>query len=151
MAVVPFVGYNSGPLTVGISMRVALTMSLLSLLIACSGATRASSRDRSIIRSQEIATVQATNAYDIVAKLRSEFLRSRGPISTARGRATTPPSISVFVDGIEAGSAETALRHIPAAQVAEIRLYKATDAVTKFGSRHNGGVIEVLTTGPPRP
>ena len=132
-------------------MRVVVLLSLVALAVACSSATRGSARDRSVIRSDEIATVQAANAYDIVAKLRSEFLRSRGPITTARGQATTPPPITVFVDGIEAGAVDMTLRHIPASQVAEIRLYRATDAVTKYGSRHNGGVIEVLTTKTPRP
>ena len=150
MAIALLGGYNCPPLTSREPMRAVLRWSLVAV-VACSSATRGSGRDRSVIRSDEIATVQAANAYDIVAKLRSEFLRSRGPITTARGQATTPPPITVFVDGIEAGAAEVTLQHIPASQVTEIRLYKATDAVTKYGSRHNGGVIEVLTTRTPRP
>jgi outer membrane cobalamin receptor len=131
-------------------MRVVLGLSLMAFVVACSKATQGSGRDRSVILAGEIATVQAASAYDIVAKLRSEFLRSRGPITTSRGRATTPPVIMVFVDGVEAGPVDGTLHHIPAAQVHEIRLLKATDAVTKYGSRHNGGVIEVLTTKTPR-
>ena len=132
-------------------MRSAIALSLLGLLVACSSATRGTGKDRSIIRADEIATVQAANAYDIVAKLRSEFLRSRGPITATRGQATAPPEITVFVDGIEAGPVDATLHHIPAVEVHEIRLYRAADAATKYGSRHNGGVIEVHTTRAPRP
>jgi len=132
-------------------MRAVIQLSLVVVLIACRSATRTGGKNRNVISADEIATVQAANAYDIVAKLRSDFLRSRGPITTSSGRATTPPSISVFIDGIEAGPVETALRHIPAVQVQEIRLYRATDAATKYGSRHNGGVIEVVTARTARP
>ena len=131
-------------------MRALSWLALVAIVAACSSAARGSSRDRSIISSEEIATVQAANAYDIVAKLRSEFLRSRGPITAAKGR-TDPPVPTVFVDGVEAGPIDQALRQIPATVVVEIRLYRAADAATKYGSRHNGGVVEVKTrraTGP---
>lgn len=96
-----------------------------------------------IIRAPEIATIQATNAHDIVSKLRGSFMRSRGPISTSRG--SQPPVIWMFLDGTEVGPAESSLRQVPATEVREIRLYTATDAVTKYGTRFNGGVIDVLT------
>jgi hypothetical protein len=126
----------------------AVPLVLVALIAACSSATRRTDRDRSLIRADEIATVHAANAYDIVAKLRADFLRTRGPITTTRGRATTPPVITVFVDGIEAGPVDATLHHIPANSVHEIRLYRAADAATKYGSRHNGGVIEVVTNKP---
>jgi hypothetical protein len=125
-------------------MRAVTWLVLMVIGVACSNATRGSARDRSVIRSDEIATIQAANAHEIVAKLRSEFLRSRGPITAARGR-TDPPVITVFVDGVEAGPIDQALRVIPASDVVEIRLYRAADAATKYGSRHNGGVVDVKT------
>lgn len=129
-------------------MRGVSWLLVVAIAVACSNATRGSSRDRSVIRPDEIATVQASNAYDIVAKLRSEFLRSRGPITTARGR-TDPPVATVFVDGVEAGPIDQVLRQIPASDVVEIRLYRAADAATKYGSRHNGGVVDVKTRRSP--
>ena len=125
-------------------MRSVSWLLLMMIVVACSNATRGSARDRSVIRAEEIATVQAANAYDIVAKLRSEFLRSRGPITAARGR-NDPPSVTVFIDGVEAGPIDQTLRQIPASDVVEIRLYRAADAATKYGSRHNGGVVDVKT------
>jgi hypothetical protein len=115
-------------------MRGVSWLVVVAIGVACSSAGRGSSRDRSVIRSAEIATVPAANAYDIVAKLRSEFLRSRGPITAARGR-TNPPAITVFIDGVEAGPVDQALRQIPAIDVVEIRLYRAADTATKYGSR----------------
>jgi hypothetical protein len=124
-------------------MRTALVVGMVALIVACSSAAKGTSRDRMIIRSDEIATIQATNAYDIVSKLRGSFLRSRGPTSTRN--VTSPPEIMVFIDGVEAGPVDQSLRQIPASEVREIRLYSATDAVTKYGTRFNGGVIDVLT------
>jgi hypothetical protein len=125
-------------------------MLLVTISVACGHAPRGSARDRSVIRSDEIVTVQAANAHDIVAKLRPEFLRSRGPISTSRN-VTTPPVMTVFIDGVEAGPIDQALRQIPATDVVEIRLYRAADAATKYGSRHNGGVVDVKTRRSPTP
>ena len=124
---------------------------LLLLLVACAGRPRASERDRNLIRADEIATVQVSTAYDVVARLRGEFLKSRGTVTRAPGRATDrtitveQPRITVFLDGVEAGPVEQTLYLIPASEVVEIRLYRAADAVTKYGSRHAGGVIEVTT------
>lgn len=126
-------------------MRAAFVFPIVALLLACSSAPRTgAARDRTVIRSDEIASVQAANAYDIVSKLRGSFLRSRGPITASRD-VTQNPSIVVFLDGIEAGPVESALHQIPATEVREIRLYSASDAVTKYGTRFNGGVIDVLT------
>jgi outer membrane cobalamin receptor len=121
----------------------AFSFLCLTLLLACSRAPRTVRTDRNIIRAEEIAGVQATNAHDIVAKLRSEFLKARGPVSASRGRAVETPAVTVFVDGVERGPAESVLRLIPATDVQEIRLYRAADATTKYGSRHSGGVIDV--------
>jgi outer membrane cobalamin receptor len=129
-------------------MRVAAVLSVFAV-VACSSATKGTSRDRMIIRADEIATVQAANAYDIVSKLRGSFLRTRGPTSTRN--ITSPPSIMVFLDGILVGPVDNSLKQIPATEVQEIRLYSATDAVTKYGSRFNGGVIDVMTARAGRP
>jgi outer membrane cobalamin receptor len=124
---------------------------LLLLAAACAGRPRASERDRNIIRADEIAQVQVQTAYDVVARLRSEFLKTRGTVTRAPGRTTDrmitteQPKVTVFLDGVEAGPVEQTLYLIPASEVFEIRLYRAADAVTKYGSRHTGGVIAVTT------
>jgi hypothetical protein len=52
---------------------------------------------------------------------------------------------SVFRDGVQLGTGSEALRIIPASELLEIRYYTPSDATTKFGSRHTGGVIDVKT------
>ena len=117
----------------------------LALLTACNRAPNTSLGDRQVIRAAEIATITSGNAYDIVAKLRPEFLRSRGPLSAAAGRATVTPEITVYIDGIEAGPSTQILPQVRAVDVHEIRMYRAADATTKYGTRHAAGVIEVTT------
>ena len=130
-------------------MRTLLVLLLLAP-VACR-APRTGTSDRNVIRAPEIASVEAETAYDIVAKLRAEFLRSRGPASASRGRATERPIVTLFVDGVERGPADPALRYIPASEVLEIRMYRAADATTKYGTRQTGGVLELTTRRTPQP
>ena len=131
-------------------MRV-LAIPLLTFALAGCHAPRVAGSDRNVIRAEEIATIEATTALEVVTRLRAEYLRSRGPASASRGRAVERPTVTVFVDGVEAGPPDPALRLIPAANVVEIRMYRAADATTKYGSRHTGGVLEVKTRSPVRP
>lgn len=118
---------------------------------ACGRHGREGTRDRNVIAAEEIATIEVATAYDIVRRLRGDFLRPRGTVSrtSARSAGNQPtqaaPSITVFIDGIENGPIERTLHLIPATEVAEIRLYRPADAATKYGTRHNGGVIDVIT------
>jgi len=134
--------------------RSVVPITMLLFLAACAGRPRALERDRNVIRADEIATVQVATAYDLVARLRADFLRTRGPITKAGVRTSgqpvitvEQPKITVFIDGVEAGPVEQTLHLIPASEVFEIFLYHAADAVTKYGSRHIGGVIAVTSKG----
>jgi hypothetical protein len=132
----------------GMTTRSAVLVTVLLASAACAGRSPGVSRDRKVITAEEIATVQVTTAYDVVTRLRGEFLRSRGTVTRTTGTRTATqaqPSITVFVDEVEQGPIERTLHLIPAAEVHEIRLYRAADAATKYGSRHNGGVIAVTT------
>ena len=131
---------------------------MILMLVACAGRQIASERDRNVIREAEIAKIQVATAYDIVSRLRAEFLKTRGPVTRTGIRSSgqqvitmEQPKITVFIDGIEAGPVEQTLHTIPASEVFEIHLYRAADAVTKYGSRHIGGVIAVTTKGNERP
>ena|SRR5688572_11259427 len=132
----------------GMTTRSVVLFTLLFGSAACAGRSPGVSRDRNVITADEIATVQVTTAYDLVTRLRGEFLRPRGTVTRTTGQRTATqaqPSITVFVDEIEQGPIERTLHLIPAVEVHEIRLYRAADAATKYGSRHNGGVIAVTT------
>jgi hypothetical protein len=126
----------------------SIVLCMLLASAACAGRSAGVSRDRNVITADEIATIQVATARDVVARLRGEFLRSRGTVTRTTGQRTATqaqPSITVFVDEVETGPMEQTLHLIPAIEVQEIRLYRAADAATKYGSRHNGGVIAVTT------
>jgi hypothetical protein len=95
-----------------------------------------------IITEDEIVASRATTAYEAIQKLRANFLTYRGETSLNKSRSTPYPT--VYLDGQEFGPIAI-LRTIPASQVASIRLYRAWEATTKYGSRNMSGVIEVST------
>ena len=92
---------------------------------------------------EEITADAGPTAYDTVERRRPFILLDNGLY--ARGQSpeliTTQP-IVVYVNEIRFGSVD-ALRSIPSQSVASIRFVRPTDAMTRFGSGHTGGVILV--------
>lgn len=97
--------------------------------------------DSQLITEDEIDAAGASNAYDVIRKLRANFLSYRGETSFRR---TSSPYPTVYVDGQAYGEISM-LRTIPAMQIASIRLYRAWEASTKFGMGNMGGVIAITT------
>ena len=95
-----------------------------------------------LITEDEIVASRATTAYEAIQKLRANFLTYRG--ETSLDKSMSSPYPTVYLDGQEFGPI-TILRTIPASQVSIIRLYRAWEATTKYGSRNMSGVIEVST------
>jgi hypothetical protein len=119
-------------------MRLALPcLAVLGLLSGCVSSPGPSvpRGDSSVITHEEIAGSLASNAYDAVLKLRSNFLMSRGATGLRNGAARLP---TVFVDGIEHGPVSS-LRVIPVSAVEEIRLLRSWEATTLFGTGHMAG------------
>ena len=50
----------------------------------------------------------------------------------------------MYLDEVEYG-AVASLNSIPASHVAEIRVIEGWDSMTKYGSNHIGGVIQIVT------
>jgi outer membrane cobalamin receptor len=117
---------------------------LVGVLLACSPPNTRSrgGADPQIITEEEIEASRAPTAYEVIQKLRANFLSYRG--ETSLNRSTSHPYPTVYVDGQEFGPLSS-LRNIPASQVATIRLYRSWEATTKFGTGHPGGVIAVTT------
>ena len=110
-----------------------------------SGGVRQRTGSREVIRADEVAqrASDAGNAYDIIAKLRPQMLVGRGTASpTDRTGETARPKI--YVDNVQYGDLGS-LRNIAANQVLEIRFVSASDATTRWGTGHMGGVIMVTT------
>jgi hypothetical protein len=97
--------------------------------------------DRNIISETEIQSVPASNLYDLIAKVRPNFLRSHGPTSLS-GTATSEYPV-VYMDGRQYGDIGS-LRSIVPTQVSEVRYYDSSTAAARFGTISATGVIEVI-------
>ena len=100
-------------------------------------------RNRSILTAEEIEASRAIGwtAYDLIAQLRREYLRSRGPSSL---RSLAPVTAVIYVDDMRFGELES-LRTISADQIRSIQYINAADATTRFGTDHFGGAILIHT------
>ncbi len=121
------------------------------LIVAMSlGCAAASSGPGSDIRRSQVLTQEEINsagvsgsAFDVITRLRPNFLVSRGPTTLGNAQRTSLYA-NVYLDGVPFGDINT-LRNIDSNQIAEVRLYQAGDAQTKFGMGNNGGVIAITT------
>ena len=98
--------------------------------------------DPQLITEDQIEASRAPTAFEVIQKLRANFLSYRG--ETSFDRSKSQPYPTVYVDGQAYGTIGT-LRNIPASQVATIRLYRSWEATTKFGTGNMGGVIAITT------
>lgn len=124
-------------------VRRELRVALLAGLVACStsGAGARPSYDRDVLTAEEIRGTSVTTALAAVRLLRPHFLQTRGVSST---RNPVPSEPVVYVNGFRYGS-PASLEQIRALDVLDIRMLSASDATTRYGSGHVGGVIEVRT------
>jgi len=115
------------------------------LAVACSSnpktttETGATPSDRNIITQAEIAQLPSSSLYDLIQKVRPEFLRSRG---TSSFNDTNTEYPVVFVDGRQYGDMAS-LRTLVSAQISQVRYYDAMAAQAKFGVIKASGVIDV--------
>lgn len=122
---------------------------IVALLVLASGcaATRSGSPapDRDLITAEEIRSVPARDAYDIVQHLRPEWLRP--PLGRSARYETV---IGVYYDNSRLGDVE-ALRSIQASGVASIRFLDAAQArgLPGQGTEHMAGAIVVSSRAGP--
>jgi outer membrane cobalamin receptor len=124
---------------VGARFLFALVPAVLACTAARAGHTIS---DTQLITEDEIEASRAPTAFEVIQKLRANFLSYRGETSLDRSKSRPYPT--VYVDGQAFGPIGT-LRNIPASQIATIRLYRSWDATTKFGTGNMGGVIAITT------
>jgi outer membrane cobalamin receptor len=99
------------------------------------------SASNNIITQEEIDASEATNVYDVIARLHGNYLSDRGPVSIKSNRHARA---IVFLNDQEYGIPET-MRNIPPGRIAEIRYFSGTDASARFGSQYGGGVIQLIS------
>lgn len=127
-------------------MRAVIGIISLLAMTACSSgggtstATPQTQRSsRNLITRAEIESSNVQDAYEVVQRLRPEYLREqRGNPSINSG----PQYAQVYVDGVRRGGPE-ALRGLRPVEVEYIQFIGAADATTRWGTGHGGGVIEV--------
>jgi hypothetical protein len=115
--------------------RAAVSVAVLVTLAACGGASsgpRGARPDRDLIARDEIRSLPATTAYEVIERARPEFLRA------ARG-GTTP---NVYINGSRSGGIEI-LHSIRADNVESVRYVDAVAANLRYGRGNESGVIEV--------
>jgi hypothetical protein len=95
---------------------------------------------RYIIAAPEIGRAHMLTAYDLLARLRPEFLKSAAN-RNADGSVSPPV---VYINGVMAGEVAV-LRDISTDMIVEIRFVPSRDATTYHGQAHRGGEIMVYT------
>ena len=95
-----------------------------------------------VITEDEIIASRGSNAYEFIHKLRSNFLTNRG--ETSLNRSQSNPYPTVYIDDQEFGPIST-LSSIPAAQITMIRMYRVSEANSKYGTHNLSGVIAITT------
>ena len=108
---------------------------------ACASMHQVDPADRNVITTAEIQSANVATAYDLIALYRANFLNSRGPNSILLKQPKEP---TVYLDNVEFGTIAS-LRTIQASNIAEIRFIEGWDAMTKYGSDHVAGVIQIFT------
>jgi len=135
---------------------------LLTLAACASGAGGGSGTGGppDLITQEQIDEASLDSALDVIRRYRPRWLQpARAPAATGAGvvplvaRPGMPQRRdalvandvypTVFRDGVRLGEISS-LESIDPRTVASIRLLSAADASTKYGSGHDGGVIEVV-------
>jgi hypothetical protein len=120
-----------------------LTAAAAALALGCSTPKlHRQAADTQLIVESEVDQSHADNAFEVIQKVRPNFLHDRGETSLSKSRSAPYPT--VYVDGQEFGPISS-LRSIPASQISMIRLYHAWEAATLFGSNSGGAVIAITT------
>jgi hypothetical protein len=86
---------------------------------------------------------QARDAYEVIIRLRPQFLKNRSRADNI-GQADWTRGPGVVLDGSPYGTAEH-LRNIEVDAIVEIRYLKGYDAVIRYGADFHAGAILVVT------
>ena len=113
---------------------------VLSVLPACATSGESSSSgDANVITYEEIEEISVNTAHDVVDRLRPRWLRSRGRTSLENPTAGMPV---VYLGSSRFGGLDS-LHEISSDDIEELRYFSASQATTRFGTGHDGGVIQI--------
>jgi len=125
-------------------MRRRIVLALVMLSLGCAsggggsgagaGGGGAPRRNSSVITLEEIEAVDVTNAYDLIQRLRPQYLRPAGG----------GDPVVLYVDGTRRQGLGD-LRSLAKSSVREVRYLDSTEATTMHGTNHRSGAIHVMT------
>lgn len=121
---------------------VIVALATACMVAGCASATtqgRSGRGNSTQLTQSEIAASNADNLYDVIAKLRPEWLSSRGPASVTN---STPTSVDIYMNGTMLGKAEI-MRDVRIQDVTDVRYWDVGQASARFGMGHPRGVIEI--------
>lgn len=116
------------------------------LLCGCASGAVQSDREGSIdldrLTRDDISTVSEGNAYELVQRLRPNWLARYGPpdLADPTGQGSQPV---VFLGEVYYGPLNS-LSEIEPNDIREMRFWSASDATTRFGTGYMAGIIQVL-------
>lgn len=116
-------------------------VALFAVGCASAGPREATPRtNQKLLTAEQIAAVPSSNLFEVVRRLRPEWLNTRGNTSLMD---ETLVSASVYMNGNNMGRVEF-LREINTIDVAEVRYFTSAESIARFGMGHQRGVIEVI-------
>ena len=124
--------------------RRLLALVLLVALPACVRSARpggASPLGRSVITEAELSSNAGVPLFDLIQRIRPEYLRLR-PAQSKFGNSVTTPPPAVVVGGQRIGPASE-LRQVSSGLLVLVRHYGVEEAKRIFGMQYDGGVIEL--------
>jgi hypothetical protein len=107
--------------------------------------------DRSVLTTDELRASHDQYLYDIVQRLRPEWLRIRGASSIGSGISGNPDGdqVQVYVGQVRLGGPGV-LEQLQASAATSLKYYTPAQAQQRFGPGHPNGAIQVLSV-PPAP
>ena len=121
--------------------RASYVLVALLTVSACTGPRpgQSGSFDSNRITREQLANSNLDNLFQVIERLRPEWLNSRGPTSVTNATMTLP---SVFMNGQHLGKPDL-LRDMKVIDFSEIQFWPAGQAAARFGMGHPRGVIEI--------
>lgn len=128
--------------------RRVLATAMVALAACASGSGGASTgkQNPNVISTEEIAASSASNAYEVIQRLRPNFLRTRGAVHGTPGAANAVEMVDlvVYLNENRLGGSDQ-LRQVSTTDIREIRYFNSSEATTKWGTGHSAGAIQIVS------
>ena len=110
----------------------------------------AATHDRSVLTRDDLRASSDQYLYDLVQRLRPEWLYTHGSTSIGGGVGgnVDPDPVRVYVGMVRLGGPEV-LTRLPTAQADSLKYFTPAQAQQRFGPGHLNGAIQVLSAPPP--